>query len=79
MTGNEYADVARGLYGPRFVAPLARDLGVRRDTVYRILESPEVMARDAAALCGLAVTKGGEWQPLAVELRENYGVREIKP
>ena len=80
MTGNELAQAARGLYGPRFVAPLARDLGVRRDVVYRLLTSRDVGRRYAAGLCGLAYAKGSDWAPtLATHLRERYGVAEIEP
>jgi hypothetical protein len=80
MTGDELRQVARGLYGPRFVAPLARDLGVRRDVVYRLLEVDRLDQRTAAAVCGVAYAKGSAWaRPLATALRESYGVREIDP
>jgi hypothetical protein len=80
MTGDEFADVARGLYGPRFVAPLARNLGVKRDTVYRMMAEPHVDPRTVAALCGIAYAKGSDQaRLLAIELRENYGVSDTQP
>jgi hypothetical protein len=78
MTGDELRQVARGLYGPRFVAPLARDLGVRRDVVYRLLDVDRLDQRTAAAVCGVAYAKGSDHaRALAIALRENYGVREL--